>query len=280
MEFTLQAAQGVPDGSVLSIKIGETKRQGPLSKLGQTFRFASSPAEPLPMRVEVLGLVGSPQFIDFTPIETSRVVDFGEGVKVTLSQRQAPELQRPLADMKSMVASGALTSDKLQMAQSAANYLEKHDLVRTFQDILHGMLVVKPADPIAYLEEHVARAKALVAREEKAPVTSTASAPQPSTTGSTQSVSTNVPRRGSINTNTNKVDALLDILKRTSRNLPLVMPFLPQQLHDVLNSRHLSEECHKQFTVLDTSKQGKLGPVELTPILIELSTPSSCVRHR
>ena len=34
--------------------------------------------------------------------------------------------------------------------------MEKHDLVRTFQDILHGLLISKPEDPFAYLEEHAA----------------------------------------------------------------------------------------------------------------------------
>lgn len=370
MEFTLQSAEGVPEGSVLSIKIGDTKRQGAVSNVGQPFRFASSPAEPLPMKVEILNLAAPAQTINLDPSKKSLVVDFGGQMKVTLAQRQAPELQRPAADVKD-AASRGLSPDKLQTAQSAAIYLEQHDLVRTFQDILHGLLVVKPDDPMAYLQEHVARAKALDGNKDaapaqtltrtndKAPAASKAAAnitglwkitgdgaefmysftlyedgqvagqARPSNVASwttalqgclqgetltwaefsldngnqkgefsaslnadgetlagtgnftgggslgfkgkkeKSSQQKKAAQRGSI-TSRSKVDALMEILQRTSKNLPLILPMLPQELSEVLTGPSLREECEKQFKML-SGDRGKLGAAELLPIILHLS---------
>lgn len=264
MEFVVQSSEGVPEGSLLSIKIGETKRQGPLSQIGQPFRFSTSPAEPLPMKVELLTLAAPPQTLSLNPSLTSLVLDFGGRKKVTLSQRQAPELQRSPADVKEAAESRGLSTDKKAIAQSAASYLEKHDLVRTFQDILHGLLVAKPQDPFAYLEEHVARAKALYMKQVNPAMAAEAAsmgAPEPSKSRA----------RGSIQT-CSKVESLLKILQRTSRNLPLIMPYLPNDLSDALSSKGFADECVKQFRMLDACGKGKLGPTDLIPVIVQLST--------
>merc|ERR1719443_1542844 len=100
MEFILQSTEGVPENGVLSIKVGETKRQGSVAKLGQPFRFASSLAEPLPVKVEILSQAAPEQDIVLKPADQELVVDFGGKMKVTLLQRPAQEMQRPLADVK------------------------------------------------------------------------------------------------------------------------------------------------------------------------------------
>mmetsp|Transcript_67218 Transcript_67218/g.105055 ORF Transcript_67218/g.105055 Transcript_67218/m.105055 type:complete len:1078 (-) Transcript_67218:41-3274(-) len=268
MEFILQSVEGVPDGSVLSIKIGDTKRQGPTGKLGQPFRFASSPAEPLPMKVEILTPAAPSQSVKVDPSKTVQEVQFSDKMKVTLAQREAPELRRPLADVKDVTASQLLATDKLETAQSAAAYLERHDLVRTFQDILHGLLVIKPADPFAYLEDHVARAKALFTQKA---ATATVDTTKVESGESTTTPARNTKQKGSI-VSRSKVDALLDILQKTNKNLPLVMPFLPKSLSDVLVSKQLADECQAQFGLLDKTNSGKLGPEELIPVIVQLST--------
>jgi Ca2+-binding EF-hand superfamily protein len=267
MELTLQSVEGVPDGSVLSIKIGDTKRQGPTGKLGQPFRFASSLAEPLPMKVEILTPAAPAQNVKVDPVKTVQEVRFSDKMKVTLIQRDAPELRRPQVDVNNTVGTNILPADKLETAQTAAAYLERHDLVRTFQDILHGLLVVKPSDPFAYVEDHVARAKAMKGGTTAPPAESPGTDEAETRKGGSNN-------RGSI-VSRSKVDALLDILQKTNKNLPLVMPFLPKDLSDVLVSSELADECQKQFRTLDKNNTGKLGPEDLIPVIVQLSTAST-----
>jgi Ca2+-binding EF-hand superfamily protein len=319
MEFILQKTEGVPENGVLSIKVGETKRQGAVSKLGQPFRFASSLAEPLPVKVEILSQAAPEQTISLNPTDQTLVVDFGGGMKVHLQQRAAQEMKRPLADVNQVANSPGLPTDKLQKAQSAAAYLDQHDLVRTFQDILHGLLIAKPEDPFAYLEDHVARAKALFnaannppspaaiappagalqqcapadlpsppLQPANAPVPPSGSPPKnarPSLTtgenaaakrgsvglGACGAARRASGRRGSIQSQ-NKVEALLDILSRTSVNLPLILPLLPKEFQDCLMSSELMEECQKQFRELDKSGSGTLAPADLIPVIVQLSS--------
>ena len=92
-------------------------------------------------------------------------VDFGNGVKVNLSQRAASELQRPAVDIGAAAEARGLPAERLAMAQKAASYLEEHDLVRMFQDILHTLLIAKPEGPHAFVEERIARANKLAAKQ-------------------------------------------------------------------------------------------------------------------
>jgi Ca2+-binding EF-hand superfamily protein len=299
MELILQKAEGVPENGVLSIKVGETKRQGPVSKIGQPFRFSSSLAEPLPMKVEILTQAAPEQNLKLDPMQSTVDIHFGGDMKLTLGQREAPELKRPLADVKDMTKSTGIATDKLHMAQSAAAYLEQYDLVRTFQDILHGLLISKPADPFAYLEEHVARAKALGSADvtpspptvplHPRPVPPAGPAPPPrpgaASHGSSPAPSKQCssPRSASSKNGArasrrisavseNKVEALLEILHRTSKNLPLILPLLPLEFQEMLTSQELEDECKKQFKALDSNNTGKLVPAQLVPVIVQLST--------
>ncbi|CAE8625222.1 unnamed protein product, partial [Polarella glacialis] len=96
MEVILKGSEGLPEGAVLSIKFGETKRQAPVSKIGQQFRFSNSPVEPLPLKVEILTPAAPPQTVALDPAREDFEVSFGGGAKVFLSQRAVSELQRPV----------------------------------------------------------------------------------------------------------------------------------------------------------------------------------------
>lgn len=276
MEVILESAEGVPPGAVLSIKVGDVKRQAPVSKLGQPFRFASSPADPAPLKVELLTLAAEPQMVKLQPGVKRFVVDFSGGARVTLVHQAAPQLQRPPVDIGEAAEKGGLSVDKMQLAQSAAQYLEQHDLVHTFQDLLHGLLVSKPDDPMAFVEEKLARQRELAGGK---------AAPRPpnkgveSFNGPQSEVAQRRKRpskgdaslRGSV-ASVGKVDSLLMTLQMTHDNMDMVLPFLPEDLRDMLVSSELAEECRMQFKTLDVRGQGKLVPADLVPLLVHLTT--------
>lgn len=146
MEVLLLGSEGLPEGAVLSLKWGDMKRQAPVSQVGQHFRFNDSAAHPMQMKVEVLTPMAPAQSVPIDPAQDVFEVAFDSRMKVRLQDRPAKESQRQVVDIKSADGKG-LPAERLQMAQQAASYLEEHDLVKTFQEILHGLIVTKPADP-------------------------------------------------------------------------------------------------------------------------------------
>mmetsp|Transcript_98061 Transcript_98061/g.211448 ORF Transcript_98061/g.211448 Transcript_98061/m.211448 type:complete len:1157 (-) Transcript_98061:40-3510(-) len=289
MEVVLEGSENVPEGAVLSIKFGDTKRQAPAAKVGQPFRFPGSPADPLPLKVELLVPAAPLQLVNFDAAVERFDVDFGNGVKVNLSQRAASELQRPAVDIGAAAEARGLPAEKLAMAQKAASYLEEHDLVRMFQDILHTLLIAKPEDPHAFVEERMARAKKLAAKqsdpedagspeaaqssgaaEVEAQPTETQSRSQsgsPKVKKGVASVRENMKAQGALS----KVDTLIMTLQNTHEQLPMVLPFLPAHLRESLCCEELAAECEAQFQALDTEGKGTLQPIDMIPVLTRLT---------
>jgi len=296
MEVVLEKAEGVPEGGVLSIKFGDTKRQAPASKIGQPFRFACSTIEPMPIQVELLVPVAPAQAVRTDPVAERFEVDFGGGKKVVLRQRLAAELAPPTVDVKGAAEARGMAPEKVVLAQKAAAYLEEHDLVRIFQDTLHALLINKPADPHAYIEERLSRAKQLAAKpkvgsQEPAATTAASAAdreldnfgePDPADAandppparrarGGHARSSIRESVRGSMGSRS-KVDTLLMTLQCAHDNLQLVLPFIPDELRDMVTSDKFAEECSKHFTDLDTKKRGKLSDADLLPVIQHLSS--------
>eukprot|EP00930_Biecheleria_cincta_P002558 TRINITY_DN10356_c0_g1_i2.p1 TRINITY_DN10356_c0_g1~~TRINITY_DN10356_c0_g1_i2.p1 ORF type:complete len:843 (+),score=210.03 TRINITY_DN10356_c0_g1_i2:91-2619(+) len=276
MEVVLQGTEGLPSGAVLSIRWGDTKRQVPASKIGQTLRFSNAATHPLPMKVEVLSPVAPPQLVHMDPAKETFEVALGSTMKVRLQQRAAKELQKPVVDVKSAALGQGLAADKLQSAQEAAAYLEEHDLLRTFQDMLHGLIVSKPKNPHAYVEAHLAKLKK---PEEK-------KANPPTNKKTIESISDGEGardyKRGSVRQHmrenmssgqrastgsTTKVDTLLMTLQAASDNLAVAMPFLPIELRQSIESEEFRQECEQSFRDLDTEDRGELTSDDLLDVI-------------
>eukprot|EP00927_Polykrikos_kofoidii_P065110 TRINITY_DN60901_c0_g1_i1.p1 TRINITY_DN60901_c0_g1~~TRINITY_DN60901_c0_g1_i1.p1 ORF type:complete len:1083 (-),score=182.58 TRINITY_DN60901_c0_g1_i1:343-3591(-) len=271
MEIVLDSVEGIPKGGLLSIKVGDTKRQAPVSKIGQPFRFSSSLADPMPMKVEILIPAGGPQYVKIDPATDRFEVDFGGGMRVRLQQREVKELQRPTVDIGDVAQNRGLPNDKLHMAHTAAKYLEDHDLVRTFQDMLHGLLVNKPADPVSYIEERLSRTKQL-----KGGATTLKSPKPPSSDVSSargrgrESPHSKVDRMSVASQG--KVEVLLTTLQMTHENLGMVLPFIPDELRELLICDDFAGECTSQFRALDTKGSGVLSPEDLIPLIEQLAS--------
>mmetsp|Transcript_55998 Transcript_55998/g.92771 ORF Transcript_55998/g.92771 Transcript_55998/m.92771 type:complete len:1019 (+) Transcript_55998:3-3059(+) len=224
-----------------------------------------------------------------------------------------------------MIDARGIPGDRKQLAKGAADYLHEHDLVRMLQDLLHGLLVSRPADPWTYVDNHLARAKAVARKSSgEAPETEWRALPEESVSGSARAAAKELPsetppeslpetspsnrqhgkrgsmgrssiqrsstdkrgsmKRGSIQSRS-KVDALMDILKRTQSNLDLVLPLLPPEMRDLLVSQDLYEDCVRRFSDLDAENKGHLSPEQFVPVIVQLSTakeqsisPGQCSR--
>eukprot|EP00929_Paragymnodinium_shiwhaense_P058771 TRINITY_DN29447_c0_g1_i1.p1 TRINITY_DN29447_c0_g1~~TRINITY_DN29447_c0_g1_i1.p1 ORF type:complete len:1085 (-),score=358.65 TRINITY_DN29447_c0_g1_i1:301-3555(-) len=271
MELILEGSEGCPAGGILSIKVGEMKRQAPLTRVGQPFRFPTSPAELLPLKVDLLMPAAESQTLPMNPAKEIFEVDFGNGLKVKLRQREARELQRPTVDIASMAEAKGLEKEKVELAQSAAEYLEKHDLVRLFQDILHGLLVLKPSDPLGYVEQRLLRNRQLPSGASIGPRMGRDNSLCEASDSSSLCGEQRRRRRSKLATQT-KIESLLTSLQSAHENLVMIMPFLPDELRDTLTSNELKQECENHFRALDTKGLKKLTPEDLLPLLVQLTT--------
>jgi len=249
----LEDAKGLPEDGLLSIKVGNTKRQAPASKIGQPFRFATSLADPSPIKVEVFVPAAPAQTVTLDPGAETFQVSFGD-MQVTFAQHAVEELERPPVDIQAAAEAKGLPSEKLHAATQAANYLEEHNLVKMFQDILHGLLTAKPEDPYSYVEERFARAKKLAAKKAD-------------TAGASDSPSTRKKSLG-----LSKVETLLQMVQRTRDNLPLVVNLLPTDLKNSLESPEFIASCQEEFKRLDTKGTGTLEAKDLAPVVVSLTS--------
>jgi Ca2+-binding EF-hand superfamily protein len=225
--------------------------------------------EPLPLKAEILVPACPPQSVMFDPADEKIDVDFGR-MKVMLQQKEAKDNQKAPLDIASTAEAKNLPAEKLSTAQKAASYLEKHDLVRTFQDILHGLLLTTPEDPHAYVEERLARSKKMATKKREAD----SGNPAPRRGGVNGRASVRQTMRGTVGSR-NKVDTMLMTLSHCRENLPLILPLLPADLQAQLESPHLITECDQQFKLLDTKKQSRLDPEDLLPVVCQLSGGSA-----
>mmetsp|Transcript_29901 Transcript_29901/g.68937 ORF Transcript_29901/g.68937 Transcript_29901/m.68937 type:complete len:1138 (-) Transcript_29901:118-3531(-) len=283
MELTLKQTSGLPEDSVLSVKIGDVKRQAPTSRLGQTFRFSTSPANPLPLKAELLIPAAAPQIIPIDPLATEVPIDFGEMMKVQLEMREVRELKGTPVDVGAVAQSRGLPSEKLQMAQDAAAYLERHDLVQAFQEILHSLLVTRPEQPWQIVDEHLSRLRKVKYPEEAAAAAAAPKEVPPASSPPPESASDHhakkerhsLGHRAGSKEGASKVDTLMKSLTDTRANLPVVMPFLPKEMQERISSAGMDTECRNMFASLDTNQSGKLAPADLIPFVVKLTTAQS-----
>eukprot|EP00435_Cladocopium_sp_Y103_P069735 s818_g33.t2 len=177
---------------------------------------------------------------------------------------------------------GVLPAERLHMAQQAASYLEEHDLVKTFQEILHGLIVTKPADPHLYVEAHLAKAKKLAKGGDarmlcSAGETDRCSAGSPAGTELYKAKRRRSSVREHMRANQrnavgcSKVEALLLTLEAASNNLELVLHLVPDTLRESISHPKFVQLCEEEFQKLDKEQRGELTSDDLLDVIVELS---------
>jgi len=168
-----------------------------------------------------------------------------------------------------------LPAEKLQEAQEAANYLEKHDLVRVFQDMLHGLMATRPQDPYAYIDEKVTRARSsLLNGSEKV---------HPSLDDRCYSFSVEASEVAAplceapvateawdVGVDSFRAQKLAALLEADCGQLNEVLSCMPKELVAFITSDDFASNCHRGFAELDESESGLLDMAELNRIVQRL----------
>mmetsp|Transcript_70873 Transcript_70873/g.130605 ORF Transcript_70873/g.130605 Transcript_70873/m.130605 type:complete len:781 (+) Transcript_70873:108-2450(+) len=182
MEVSLLEADGIPEGCLISVRAGSTRRQAPAEankpcKLWFPRGFQSAN----PFKVDLLAPLGSttlevsPQ-ADKYPIEVKQRYS-GLPMRVTLRVREeanensaGPELafkNAPTAAAGSgqfggidaaLVGSGHESpARRHQMAIDARSYLDEHNLLQWVQSLLQELIKDRPGDPWTYIDKQTAK---------------------------------------------------------------------------------------------------------------------------
>jgi Ca2+-binding EF-hand superfamily protein len=259
MEVVLDNVDGAPANAILSIKCGDVRRQFPISKVGQPFRFSHAPSAPLPLKVDMFVPFAQTQEVIIDPASDNLQVSFqpqgGRPVTASLKHRDAPELRTKTPPIAKLTESESMTEN--------ASYMEKHDLVRVFQDIIHGLLVNKPDDPHEQIKEHVNREKVYASTRPKVQAPKPEKAPEPPEA----QPPINLNRQVSGN-----ATALLQMLQSGKKNMELLIPYLVDTpVYDFITQDDFTKNCKEDFRSLDTDNSGELDVKECLPLVEALS---------
>ncbi|CAE7895487.1 HET-E1 [Symbiodinium necroappetens] len=170
MELTILDYLGLPEGSILSVRSGPTRRQSPLP-CSAPFRL---PPGPWPLRIDVLGLLGkSSSHIVLTsgenglcrlPLEGKD----GRPMSVTFQvctengprPKTSPSLSRRLED--------AAPVKKRDAEADARAYLDTHRLHEFMHGLFELLLRERPEDPYSFMATRFRQAAAMEAQSEGA----------------------------------------------------------------------------------------------------------------
>eukprot|EP00930_Biecheleria_cincta_P002130 TRINITY_DN103174_c0_g1_i1.p1 TRINITY_DN103174_c0_g1~~TRINITY_DN103174_c0_g1_i1.p1 ORF type:complete len:669 (+),score=104.80 TRINITY_DN103174_c0_g1_i1:40-2007(+) len=174
MELTVVDYVGLPEGSILSVRSGPTRRQSPLPCPAPF----SLPGGPWPLRIDVLGLLGkTAPSVNLTPVGEDCLVKLplegkgGRKMSVTLQVHDTtPGAVRPKTtpDMirrgqSDADAAGASTSSlKRRGAEADARaYLDKHRLHEFMHGLFELLLRERPEDPYKFMADRFVQASHL-----------------------------------------------------------------------------------------------------------------------
>eukprot|EP00930_Biecheleria_cincta_P072664 TRINITY_DN60018_c0_g1_i1.p1 TRINITY_DN60018_c0_g1~~TRINITY_DN60018_c0_g1_i1.p1 ORF type:complete len:230 (-),score=35.39 TRINITY_DN60018_c0_g1_i1:463-1152(-) len=188
MELHVVDTEGIPEGCVLSVRAGATRRQAPVAA-DRPFRFTTSVADSVPFKVDVLEPVATARLIlrpgeeqrpdcQYTiPLEASNSFE-GSGppaaerrqqqtdtnMSVTIAVRPTDEKSakddddgpssRPGTSPggKRGVA-GSASASRLGQASAAREYLDKHNLVEFTQLLVQSVIKEQPERPYEFMAQ-------------------------------------------------------------------------------------------------------------------------------
>jgi len=173
MELHVVETEGIPEGCVLSVRAGATRRQAPVSS-DRPFRFNCTAAEATPFKVDVLEPVATARLIlrpgeekrtdcQYTiPLEASNSFEGsapsppasppqGSGdmfvtIAVSPSDEAQEEQQQDTSDK-----GNASAASRIGQASAAREYLDKHNLVEFTQLLVQSVIKEQPEKPYEFM---------------------------------------------------------------------------------------------------------------------------------
>mmetsp|Transcript_78263 Transcript_78263/g.135794 ORF Transcript_78263/g.135794 Transcript_78263/m.135794 type:complete len:235 (+) Transcript_78263:93-797(+) len=179
MELHVVSTEGIPEGCVLSVRAGATRRQAPVAA-DRPFRFPTLPQEALPFKVDVLEPVASARLIlrpgeerrtdcQYTiPLEgvgaEDKAAEQGaadDSMNVTIAVRPTEEAEKAAAKVAESKeegdavtrkkSGGSSASSRHGQASAAREYLDQHNLVEFTQLLVQSVIKEQPDKPYAFM---------------------------------------------------------------------------------------------------------------------------------
>jgi hypothetical protein len=142
MDIIVKEAAGLPDKAYVSIRIGETRRQGP-HKPEESFHFPAS--QHATMKVDIFNFLGN------TAIPLYKL-------KNDASHVEEIEIEGMKLKLACVIVDGdgdKKRPAKHESALKATKYLDDHGVQGTLQGLIHSLLARQPDDPLAYMIEYL-----------------------------------------------------------------------------------------------------------------------------
>jgi len=158
MEVSLTGAEGLPSKAVISIRVGQTRRQAPF-KINEVFQFPTSGASSVVL--DVFEKVGS------THVSLAGIKEINCGTQqqdVSLTSSTGSKMSIGLkvqcvgADKAAMKPVAANASEQ-RTASTAKSYLETYGVQDLLQKMVHSLLASQPVDPLAFMSSFIEEAK-------------------------------------------------------------------------------------------------------------------------
>jgi len=176
MEVSLLQAEGIPEGCVLSVRAGTTRRQACVEGQ-QPFRLWFPKCHPTKVReavkVDLLANLGSvafevrpgaeeyPTTINMRDGASARLkLRFCENTEGAAAAAVPPSAPPPVAAGSLPSATGMLSPARRHViAMESSTYLDEHDLFTWIQGLLADLTHDRPSDPWKYIDNHTAAAR-------------------------------------------------------------------------------------------------------------------------
>jgi len=174
LEIRLTSAKGIPEGSIISIRAGESRRQAPL-RIGDPFKFPKTRETANPFKIDVFSQLGKARLVLRPDVERYVAeISSSDGADDTLatvefeavdnhSKGRHQEQQRASPNVAA-VSSNASTCPRpdatvhpasvrarVQKTVLASRYLDEHGLYQYMQNLIQSLIVERPANPYQYM---------------------------------------------------------------------------------------------------------------------------------
>lgn len=179
MEVLVFDTKDLPEGCILSIRAGNTRRQAPLP-LTEPFRFPNLPFNARHFKVDVLSTRGSGRLeinagkdeeSYFIPVQLSEGVEAKVGLTVreqpSLCGKRAAELKQldrslrvesaPEPSVSAVSAVGSPREKASKVARDTREYARDHNLHNLVQEMLQYVLRERPDAPYSFMSAYLRR---------------------------------------------------------------------------------------------------------------------------